>query len=275
VLLLGLYLHLGFGKLALVLYLVVFGGALIYQNRGTNDHWQRRFQDYRVLAEALRVQIQWALSGIPQAVCDDQTKRQHVELGWIQRALVGPALWATAIVLDQKGFRRDLVTKVWIHGQHQYFERVARAQEKVSQRCHYWARKSLIAGFLLSVTLLILEVLKSTSTEGFDVVGNLVNSMERVDGALAVLITLAPAIAAFFTVLAELRASEQHVQSYALMRRIFIRAANQASRLEEIKDTSARDEAFQQLVLDVGREALVENAEWLAYARLRPIQPGF
>ena len=54
--------------------------------------WQRRFHDYRVLAEALRVQFYWAIAGVERPAVsrfghDAFLKRQELELGWISNML--------------------------------------------------------------------------------------------------------------------------------------------------------------------------------------------
>ncbi len=54
--------------------------------------WQRRYHDYRVLAEALRVQFYWAIAGVERPAVsrfghDAFLKRQDLELGWIRNML--------------------------------------------------------------------------------------------------------------------------------------------------------------------------------------------
>ena len=54
--------------------------------------WQRRYLDYRVLAEALRVQFYWAVAGVDRPKLsrfghDVFLKRHDLELGWIRNIL--------------------------------------------------------------------------------------------------------------------------------------------------------------------------------------------
>jgi hypothetical protein len=84
---------------------------------------------------------------------------------------------------------------------------------------------------------------------------------------LVVLAATLPAVAAFFALSAEKRAYEPHYRSYRLMGAIFGRA------LDEAKTIPAGNHAeFQELVRDLGREALAENAAWLLDHRHRPIK---
>ena len=76
------------------LFLVVLG---YYRYRVMPEQWQDRFQDYRALAEAMRVQLFWGLARLPDGVADYTLRQQRGELGWINFALRGPALWAAAL----------------------------------------------------------------------------------------------------------------------------------------------------------------------------------
>ena len=59
-----------------------------------------------------------------------------------------------------------------------------------------------------------------------------------------------------------------HAHAYALMRRMFRRAAS------FMNTADAPDDLFQDIVRELGREALSENAEWLGEHRNRKIEPG-
>jgi len=64
-------------------------GLYLLEKRGG---WYRKYLDYRVLAEALRVQYFWSLAGMradnaSQFNHDRFTKRQDLEVGWIRNVL--------------------------------------------------------------------------------------------------------------------------------------------------------------------------------------------
>jgi len=73
-------------------------------------------------------------------------------------------------------------------------------------------------------------------------------------------------MAVFFAVSGNLRAYEAHARSYSLMGRIFSRAQTSVT-------PAMSDSEFQDLVRELGREALSENAEWVADHRNRQIEP--
>ncbi len=48
---------------------------------------QDRFQDYRALAEGLRVEFYWRLARVRESVYDHYLARQEGELDWIRNAM--------------------------------------------------------------------------------------------------------------------------------------------------------------------------------------------
>ena len=265
------YSHLGRSPWALGLYLAVFaGGAAFYHFHVRHHELQNRFQDYRALAEAIRVQLFWALAATPVAVSDNYLRLQSGELGWIQFALRGPALWASALALELKTPQRDLVTKGWIEDQLGFFGRPgvgggkATLHEYAAHRGRLWARRFLFGGLGIAVILAVIEALKLALGARGPHPGGVWHIAAEAQEWLLVLAATAPGVAAFFTISVDLRAYEAHAHSYALMGRIFKRARQMAA--------DGNDLEFQALMRELGREALAENAEWLLDHRHRPIE---
>lgn len=92
--------------LAFVLYLFVFWRK--YHNR---------YLDYRALAEALRVQIFWQLSGIRKSVADFYSRKHRKEMEWIRSGI--RALCTYNWVADQENI--EIVTRYWVDNQSRYF----------------------------------------------------------------------------------------------------------------------------------------------------------
>ena len=278
VVLFEIYAHLGRSPWALGLYLALFAGSIAYYEFRIGPRgWQNRFQDYRALAEAMRVQLFWALAATPVAASDNYLRKQSGELGWIQFALRGPALWAAALALALDSPQRDMVTCGWIENQRNYFvgsdPRVmagkARLHERAEERGKRWARRFLYVGLAAALVLAAIEALRlALSALGVNLV-DLWPGLPDAQDWLLVLAATALAVAAFFTVSVNLRAYEAQAHSYALMGRIFERARREATTTSAATD----DAEFQALVRELGREALAENAEWLLDHRHRPIEP--
>ena len=270
VLLFESYAHLGRSPWMLLCYLAVFAGtATLYHFHVRHHELQNRFQDYRALAEAMRVQLFWAAAATPAAVSDRYLRKQSGELGWIEFALRGPALWATALAVALKNPLRELVLKGWVEDQLRFFGRPgakdgrAKLHEHAAARGRRWARRFLYCGLAVSALLAASEALRAVGVAGPQSDG----AWKAVDEAqqwLLVLAATAPAIATFFIVSVNLRAYEAHAHSYALMGRLFSRAQQLAN--------EADDPEFQGVARELGREALSETAEWLLDHRHRPIE---
>jgi hypothetical protein len=252
---------------------VVVGSIAFYYLVVRRQEWQNHFQDYRALAEAMRVQLFWGLAATPIAASDNYLRKQSGDLGWIRLALRGPALWAAALALSLERPQCELVIRGWIEDQWRYFAgpstNKAGLNQKAFERGKYLAIVFLVLGIVAAGALVGLEVLRFWlpwfRAHGLLDLWPTWLPVPR-DSLLVMAATLL-AVAAFFTVSINLRAYEAHAHSYTLMGRIFRRA------LGEAKKAAKHPEQFKDLVRELGREALAENAEWLLDHRNRPIEP--
>jgi hypothetical protein len=270
VLLFETYAHHGRGLGALAGYVAApFVGIGVYYFVVERGEWQNRFQDYRALAEGMRVQIFWAASAVPSAVSDHYLRLQRDELGWVQFALRGPALWAAALALELPGPCRPFVNECWIEDQCRFFQgedgksgRVTLNQTAL-RRSNVWSDSFTGIGLGLSVLLLVLEIAHRV---GWTSPSPLF--FESVQDWLLLLVAGAGGVAAAFIVSRERRAYEAHVHSYHALGGIFAQAKAEA--LKPPCTTDAKE--YQALVFDLGREALAENAAWLQDHRRRRIE---
>ena len=109
-------------------FMAVSIGAYLVQQRGG---WQRRYLDYRVLAEALRVQFYWAVAGVDRPAASrfghDAFLKRHLELGWIRNMLrvAGRRDDASDHAPTESGI--EIASRDWIgddeHGQLSYYSR--------------------------------------------------------------------------------------------------------------------------------------------------------
>jgi hypothetical protein len=259
----------------LAAYVVSVGGGLLYYRRTQRGEWQNRFQDYRALAEAMRVQIFWALSGAPRAVSDHYLRMQRDELGWVQFALRGPALWAAALALRLDKPARALVNECWIEDQRNFFVGVTEDAGKAARdrRSHREietaSREWIMLGVVLTGILMVIAFAAGWLPEGgeHDVRAGARADLIWLRDAMLFLVPTTLAIGAAFAIYGHTRAYEAHAHSYAAMGRIFAHARRQA----DTPDCRHDDEEYRRLIFDLGREALAENADWLKDHRSRPI----
>lgn len=258
------------GPVALFFYFVfLVGTACYYFLYVARQDWQGHFQDYRALAEGMRVQLYWAVAGVPAAVSDHYLRKQSDELGWIQFALRGPSLWAAALATMLNVPNRTVVMRGWVENQAHYFGDKAQLHHGAFRHGFNTTLHLAICGLGVTFLLLALEVCDQFSSWlGEGMAGSLA-LMKKFHEYLIVVAATLPALAASFLLSRELRAYEPAANSYALMYRMFSHAA------EEARKPDQSDQDFKQLIRELGREALSENAEWLSEHRHRRIELHF
>ncbi len=103
-------------------YLLMLTVADLFYLRTRWRRSQDLFQDYRAIAEGLRVQFFWRLGGLPQAVSDFYLRKQRSELRWIRDVLRVCALRTAAIEHGDFGS----VRRLWVDGQRSYYDRAGK-----------------------------------------------------------------------------------------------------------------------------------------------------
>jgi hypothetical protein len=242
-----------------ILYVVMLGGAYAVLSWAWWTDYHTKYLDYRALAEGLRVQFFWRLAGLPDSVADHYLRKQRSELDWIRDAV---RVW-NMTTAPEPDDRLPLVTDAWVKSQRDYFVKAAGRDENALV---FWKRAGnlfFFAGlawagvkvFLGSPHPRIDENLKDV------LLSDLLHS-------LVVLISLTPVIAALFYSYTRTRALSEHAKQYSRMAQVFAAADRKVTELLRAgRLTEAR-----LLLLDLGKEALLENSDWVQLHRERPIQ---
>ena len=102
-------------NLFLVFFLAGTGVVLLSRRR----EWQRKYLDYRALAEGLRVQSYWRRAGIvdlhsPVFAHDNFMQKQDVELGWIRNVMRSASLEGLLDPAATGPEQVDAVIREWI-----------------------------------------------------------------------------------------------------------------------------------------------------------------
>jgi hypothetical protein len=235
-----------------VIYLLIFTTiAALYLWQQRLDA-QGRYLDYRALAEALRVQFYWRLAGLKESAAESYLRKQLDELRWIREALRG----ANALP-PPRDARADLVQRQWVAGQANYFR--ARTTMLMG-RIHRVERMSALCvavGLIATATLVIFW-----------------GRLERLDHQrhwLVLIMGFAPIAAALWEAYGERFSMRSQAHQYSRFAQIFGRAEAAIERLESTPDTASRGESERALIGELGREALIENGDWVLMLRDRPI----
>lgn len=118
----------------------------LYVNAKRLDY-QNKYQDYRALAEGLRVQFFWRLAGLSESGSDHYLRKQKNELDWIRNALRTCSLLAEP---DTRGDFESVLTH-WVADQFKYFKKAAARDQGHLVRLREIGSGSLVISLLLSV----------------------------------------------------------------------------------------------------------------------------
>lgn len=239
--------------LLLALYLAGFAlgcATLLYEHSVQSLN---QFVDCRVLAEALRIQIFFRLSGVDTMICDKYLRKFRAEVAWIRDALRCLDTTAPQAAIDQQ-----LVKQSWIDGQNAYYSSRKKTEKTIYVLMEAGAKVCLGLGLLLALGLLAAPLLGQDQRIGQDL-----------NKWLVLFIGFLPALAAILSSYVFRRGLQSHSKEYERMQPIFERAAALVGAMRLPQDAAD----FRAVVEELGLEALAENGDWLLLHRGRPI-PG-
>jgi len=235
-----------------VIYLLIFSAIVLLYLWQRRLDAQGRYLDYRALAEALRVQFYWRLAGLSDSAAACYLRKQLDELRWIRDALRG----ANALP-PPRDPRLDLVQRHWVHGQAEYYRRRATS---LMERIH---RVELTSAVFLGIGLL--------ATTALVVFWHRLAPGGHARHWLVLLMGFAPVAAALWEAYGERFGMRTQAHQYGRFAAIFARAESAIGRLEASPEVPARLQSERALLGELGREALMENGDWVLLLRDRPI----
>lgn len=243
----------------LAVFLALFLVGFVLDIVGNRRQWQRKYLDYRGLAEGLRVQLYWRLAGVeipPDSSLgyDSFLQKQDVDLSWIRHAMRGTGL------LHDESFVPDHAWLEWViahwvgdnegkGGQLAYFIRGATRREHAYATTRKMGAIALAAGLLGA---LVLFVAGSRLPAG-------------AANMLIVAMGLLPLLAGIREAYSYKKADKELIKQFRFMGRLF---SSCRSRLQR----AGSDAESRQLLLSLGRACLEEHAEWILLHRERPLE---
>ncbi len=258
--------------LLLVFYPLLLGVAYIPWYFGLKQRkWQDRHQDYRALAEGLRVEFFWQLADLPTSVADHYLRKQKSELDWIRIAIrSADCIWnppvgkvehhGASAPVDPETIRRlELVEKRWVQDQCKYYARAAPRDQRESERIERWVKRLLasspIFAFVWGILLLIPKIDAFVDDH-------------KLHGFMMLSVVIPALVGASLHTYADKRALAQQAKQYKRMQVLFDTAARRmAEYMQHHRYTHA-----QELVKELGKEALAENGDWVLTHRERPVE---
>jgi len=209
-------------------------------------------QDFRAVAEGLRVAFFWRLTGISDSVADHYLGKQRSELDWIRSGLRGWQIPSPAAAAAQRTPERELqiALRNWVVDQRDYFKRSAKREEGRAVVAHLAVRTLMFAAVFAGVVLFALA-LRGVSPE--------------ILFPLVIVVDLLLAAAALWHNCAQYMAYEQHAKQYSRMHAVFANAATIIGNAADSRDAC-------EWLHELGKQALAENGDWVLLHRERPLE---
>jgi hypothetical protein len=238
------------GIISLMLFAVVNNALAV---RGS---WQRKYLDYRTLAEGLRVQFYWAAAGVTSGnvskfAHDNFLQMQDTELGWIRNVMrVAGMECDVAPNLEARGV--EFAVAEWIgddrSGQLGYYKK------KVAQRIVEHESTLRIGRLGIWTTIIALTTLLFVGSQLSDDVRTPVVYLM---GVVLLMVGIRQSYA-------KTTAEAELIKQYEFMSRIF---RNARKRIDEADNDGDR----RRILKILGDSALEEHAQWILIHRERSI----
>jgi hypothetical protein len=253
----------GPNSMVLAFLALFFAGAAVHVT-GEVREWHRKYLDYRALAEGLRVQLYWNLSGVVDAASaefayDSFLQQQDVDLGWIRHVMRQGSL------SRRRGHAPDAAWVDWVigewvgaagpaadgQGQLAYYAR------KEAQNSARYRRTRLLGSVCLWSGIGVAILLFLSGAAG-------ASEWRR---SMLILMGVLPLIAGVWDAYSHKRAEKELIKQYAFMSRVFRKA-------RKLLDGTGDVEFRRRVLKALGQAALEEGAEWLLMHRERPLEHG-
>mgnify|MGYP001263515663 CR=1 FL=1 len=256
-----------------VAYYIAYVVGFIVYKWAAKRRMHHRFVDYRGLAEGLRVQLFFHLSGVRRLAADLYLRKQRAELTWMRQTMrvlelgnsvqtlrelergdSGLPITALEPCARSTDALPEEVMRCWIENQAAYFEQ-SEGRERQKLR---WYQILLAIGFYGGVIVGALGLIVEWSQI-------YPHDSDQLHWGF-MLTGLLPALAALAGSYAYRRGLAQHIQAYWKMGGMFRHAAQRVKKDNLIE----KPFAFRELVEELGKEALAENGQWVLHHRDLP-----
>lgn len=252
------YTHVASQDLVIYGFLLLFLIGMAVTGLASRREWQRKYLDYRTLAEGLRVQSYWRRAGIvvpgtSAFAHDNFLQKQDVELGWIRNVMRGASLDGMLVPTAADAEQVQAVIGEWIGtprsgGQLGYYSASALRRARLHRRAELLGLVCVVLGVGISVVLAIFA-------RQFD--AHLKHNLVSVMGFLSV-------AAAVHEAYMHKKADKELIRQYQFMQRIFGAA-------QRLLDGGVEVEEKRRILQALGEAALTEHAEWTLMHRERPL----
>lgn len=211
-----------------------------------------KYSHYRSLAEGLRVQIFWHIAGIKESVADNYLNHQVTSFNWIRYAIaaIHPRIERSEV---KPGL--EYVNQNWICDQLDFYKKKSHIFNKKDSRIQTLVKSAIFFTISFWMLKVMIGDIKSMSAA---VAGLMQNHGLLASSIVFVLASLSFAAPVIYTY-QSYRNYADNARRYALMVPLLTKAKNILE--HEIK--KGETVKARKTLLQLGRQALSENADWL------------
>jgi hypothetical protein len=256
----------------LIFYPAFLLAALATYFFARHSHAERKYLEYRALAEGIRVQFFWTVAGLTEAAAEHYLRKQRTELDWIRNAL------RSTVIFSGQGRRPDLalLKKHWIDDQAGFFKRAMHRDEKLNRLLESVVGLQVILAILAIIAIVVLDwhlvhdvnVGSLSGLLSHRVVDQLEIARHPAHRYLILAIGILTAGAGFLLGYSKTKAIKEQIRQYGRMGSIFDLASKKFETFTCLSDIKMAHT----LIRELGEEALNENADWVILHRARPIE---
>ncbi len=245
--------------------------AFIAYTVARKHDYENRYQDYRAVAEGLRVQNAWYCAGLRRKLVDNSYLRmQEGELQWIRMALRFFYLLFCEDREHADASHDHPICQDWVRSQWRYYYRASRRLEGTQRRlnavaalCFGIGAACLIGSAIALGRLFPCALFTPYCPRGFVPHG----AFYTLQDLLTVPLAMAAMLGALFTHHAEKENLLGNAKRYERMFRVFDRARRELRAIAKGAPGNP-----QHIIYELGHAALVEHADWLIMRRDRPMK---
>lgn len=235
-------------------YIGLLPAIALLVKKTSRDRIEDRFLDYRALAEGLRVQFFWTLSGINENVSAHYLSKYEGLLTWIRKAVRSIEILTlqneNAGDAHQKNESLGITRRLWIESQLAYF---SSKKKPLLIRTQQFGNVVFLSFVLTLIVALAFGIYLLIAGVGN---GEAINDFQILLGVIAAVGVAAQAYK-------NKRAYDELQRRYSLAEKTYAAARREL----EVGGVSP-----ERVLLAVGREALLENSDWLWTHRNLPIE---
>ncbi len=252
----------------LYLALVVLNVAV--HRRAEKRDLQNKYQDYRALAEGLRVQIYWRMVGLREEVTDHYLGKQRGELNWIHNAIQSCNVLTDAAQGDKTDDASlvPLVIGSWVRDQRNYYVKKTHREQEGLERSERNIKFALLGSIGLALLLGLVLTIPSLLPVPFLLPIKALVEAPLPHAIIMIVIVMLAVTAGLLHGHNEHFARAEHVKRFGRMGLLFQHAYEEL----DAQQKAGHWHQVSALLRELGREALVENGDWVLLHRERPME---